>query len=517
MINHTLEDHTNRFTKKMADEIIEQDLKNNTELIRLLQSDRQSESNPSCFSNCKIENCQWTSEETNYLLQLLSNDDLFPQLKIENDETYLTLSKLMRISGFTKSQLEIKSFCLKLKEKYKSAQLSDELMLKLSPLLCEETEMIFIEDRDYKSSNYQNCNSTKRNIWSHQETDCIIEVLEKYGMPNRTNLRKFCSVAVEYLKEHGFLRSEEQTQVKIKRLKALYNQVIRKTLKAEEFPFFDRIKSVMYTQEGGTKTETEDCFVTDEQTKCDDNANTEYDILSTRKVRQIWTNKETRTLLKFIEDNNIVTGKQLRRIMSKAVKYLANYGFCRSPTQILVRWKNTKALYWSTLRKQLPHPDRECAFFYQLHNILNKDDCSYTTMLDSADEENATCSGEENFSSKGDSSAERIVIASVNANSQHIVKNLTKPVSQQFHIQVNEVDFALDNEDRTAMPSPKRTCTEKIQSTFSGCATCGHLDPVDHYCVSLAHSIKQLDSRKQAKLKIEIQKLMYKAEFDPDF
>lgn len=453
----------------MANGIQEKDDKKNTELIRLLQSDRKSDSNLLFVTNCG--NSEWTLEETNCLLNLISDSDTFPQLKLEN-EIYEKLSKLMTINGYTKSQLCIKSVCNILKQKYKAADLS-EVALKFA-----KPKMVIINEEESKTINYKNTKASKRNR-SHKETECVINVLEKYGMPNRTNLRKFCLLTVDHLKENGFSRTEEQAHIKIKHLRALYNQVIRKTLKEEEFPFYSRFKSIIHAQGRLTKLmESEDDCVTEEEHPKYDveeslSAELNEDDISTKKARQIWTNKEIRVLLKFIEENNIITGKQLRRMISKAIKHLADYGFYRSPTQILIRWKNTKAVYWSTFRKKPLHPEMECTFFYQLHGILNRNDCTYKAKLDDS-EDNLTHVGEE----------------SVTLNSDII-----------------------DNEDsETVIPSsPKRSRTEEI-----GCTTCG-LDSIDHYCVSLAHSMKQLDGRKQAKLKIEIQQLMYKAEFDPDF
>lgn len=48
----------------------------------------------------------------------------------------------------------------------------------------------------------------------------------------------------------------------------------------------------------------------------------------------------------------------------------------------------------------------------------------------------------------------------------------------------------------------------------SRCSFCRNMDAVDHYCIALSCGIKKLDSRKQAKVKIEIQQLLYNAEFD---
>ncbi|KAK5648554.1 hypothetical protein RI129_003446 [Pyrocoelia pectoralis] len=454
----------------MANEIQEKDDKKNTELIRLLQSDRKSESNLLFVTNCG--NSEWTLEETNCLLNLISDSDTFPQLKLESD-IYAKLSKLMTINGYVKSQLSIKSICNVLKQKYKAADLS-EVALKFS-----KPKMVIVNEEESKTVNYKNTKASKRNIWSHKETECVINVLEKYGMPNRTNLRKFCLLTVDHLKESGFSRNEEQAHIKIKHLKALYNQVIRKTLKEEEFPFFSRFKSIIHAQGRVMKLmESEDgCITEEEHPKYDMEVglSSEFneDDISTKKARQIWTNKEIRVLLKFIEENNIITGKQLRRMISKAIKHFADYGFCRSPTQILIRWKNTKAVYWSTFRKKLLHPEMECTFFYQLHGILNRDDYTYKTKLDG--EDNLTHTGEESITLYSE---------------------------------------IIDNEDSaTVIPSsPKRSRTGEIS-----CASCGLLDSIDHYCVSLAHSMKRLDARKQAKLKIEIQQLMYKAEFDPDF
>lgn len=51
----------------------------------------------------------------------------------------------------------------------------------------------------------------------------------------------------------------------------------------------------------------------------------------------------------------------------------------------------------------------------------------------------------------------------------------------------------------------------------SSCCAGQIMDCVDHFCISLAENIKKLDNRKQAKLKVEIMQLMYKAEFDTEF
>ncbi|KAF2884251.1 hypothetical protein ILUMI_21943 [Ignelater luminosus] len=567
----------------MAD-AVEQDQQKNPELIRLLQSGRKSESEirPSSSENANSTDSEWSTDETSCLLKLIAEYEYLPQIKSQNDQVYTKLSKLMTISGHKKTNDEIKYYWKLLQQKYNDHkagklkqfdyydQMSGLLDFNSSPH--SEPEIIIIKgeelegnilhsdlENDYNNQEYEHKNgrSIRRNNWTHKETECVVQVLEKYGMPSRTNLRKFCYVIVDYLKQHGFTRSEEQAQVKIKHLRALYNQVIRKTLKEEEFPFFKRIEALMQshqTQKVKENDETQNYIALDEQSKSDgeDNVNAEFSEQITeeedpgyKKGRQIWTNKEIKVLLKFIEENGIVTGKQLRKVCNKAVDYLASYSYYRSPTQILIRWKNTKALYWATFRKKSKVPERECSFFYRLHGILNPDDGTYeiknfedvtadddeeanfyqnsnnnVTMENNTDISafhfNKISHNQSNYTFKRDS----FLTLQNNSNSNDNFISLQN-ISSGKRFQISDMD-PLENggSGKVTPSSPKRSRTESTEQPtlhVGSCSFCSSLDPIDHYCISLAHSIKKLDARKQAKLKIEIQQLMYKAEFDSDF
>ncbi|KAK4884457.1 hypothetical protein RN001_000728 [Aquatica leii] len=537
----------------------------NPELIRLLQSIAKSES-ATIYSN--LNTCEWTTEETNFLLKVLTEYEYFSQIRSNDEHIYGKLSKIMDSNGYKKSSADIKKYWIELEQNLLHCK-SDEFLNKSgnhnNELLDTETNMVIIKGEEFDNSALESQESLhsfyeefeqktgkciRKNNWTYKETECVVEVLEKYGMPNRSNLRKFCCVVVEHLKQNGFLRSDEQAQIKMKHLRGLYNQVIRKTLKEDDFPFFSRIKEVMQTNVSSNKlSENEDTrnFIAVEElsksTKLDDsNVDIHEEDNNTKRGRQIWTNKEVQVLLRFIEENNIVTGKQLRKICAKAVDHLASYGYIRSPTQILIRWKNTKAVYWATFRKKLLHPERECTFFYQLHNILNPEDKSYESrILDVGEDDdlatrnfeittvdatkisegihfplNKTCNNqpdnyqEDNFTSHQNSS-----------NSSDNFVNVHNSVTPKRLTNAEELADPLQNTSSIDVipSSPKRSRTEPTRPSLlsSSCTSCNILDSVDHYCISLAHSIKRLDSRKQAKLKIEIQQLMYKAEFDSNF
>ncbi|KAF5275228.1 hypothetical protein FQR65_LT04262 [Abscondita terminalis] len=522
----------------------------NPELIRLLQSMAKSES-VTIYSN--LNACEWTTDETNFLLKILTEYD-FSDIKSDDDVIFSKLTKIMATNGYKKTESDIRNYWIDLKQKLSHCK-SEKFIYKNgdsdNELIGSQTDMVIIkgeydnnmlESQESVHNFYDDVerkihNGNRKNNWNYKETECVVEILEKYGMPNRNNLRKFCLIVVDHLKQNGFLRSEEQAQIKMKHLRGLYNRVIRKSLKEEEFPFFSRIREVMQTIVSNNKlNDPEDTFIhIDELSKsCDledyTNADAQEDDPNAKRGRQIWTNKEVQVLLRFIEDNNIVTGKQLRKMCNKAVEYLANYGYVRSPTQILIRWKNTKAVYWATFRKKLLHPERECSFFYQLHNILNPEDKSYETrILDIGEDDDITSRNFDisagatkltDFRLNSDNIKEDHVISIQNSsNSSDNFVNVQNPVtSKRFpNIEIPAEPLENSNSVEVIPSSPKRSRTEISQLSSKSCTSCNILDPVDHYCISLAHSIKRLDARKQAKLKIEIQQLMYKAEFDPNF
>lgn len=170
--------------------------------------------------------------------------------------------------------------------------------------------------------------------WSQEETNCLLEILEKYGLPTRNTLRKITLMIYDYLKQHGFNRTEYQIQIRIKKLRASYHKIQRRVLSETDFPYYQKMKALFtdFNQSQRAKHELQDVSSFDGNSNTIEVSEAETDhTYETNKIsdtkRQIWSHDETDIFLKFFEQKGIVTGNYLLLLYHSAERmfYIHTY------------------------------------------------------------------------------------------------------------------------------------------------------------------------------------------------
>lgn len=243
---------------------------------------------------------EWSSQENSCLLELLGTYNSIPQLDDDSEQIYEELSKLMVAHGYERSAADVRQEWSKLLNKYSKGtkfEHHDEIQ-KLLNAGDGETEIIIMCD-DNESPPDELKDKIKR--WTEEETNCIIEVLEKYGLPTRRSLQKITRLASESLKKYGCNRSHEQIQLRLKKLRSSYYKVSRNLLKEQDFPFYDRMKELFEDYKQSLTKEQLKIFLSFNGDK-----NNSEDPSITAK--QFWSEKETDVLLDFIDSKGITEG-----------------------------------------------------------------------------------------------------------------------------------------------------------------------------------------------------------------
>lgn len=523
-------------------------------LIRLLNSESQSAEFPSTSESCNSAqesersepDAEWTSEERKCLLQLIDEQGYVSQLlETNDDELYEKLSKLMTLTGYNRLENDIKSEWVNLLNKYNEGT-EFECYEELHKILADRSglsEIIIIQgdtcdvldntDHDYEG--FAVCSKNKKTKkWNDKETFCLIEALECYGLPTRRALSKISRLVHKHMKVQGFNRTLEQIQFRLKNLKSRYYRVQRNEMNEASFPFYRQIKHLFDEYKKTLNEEQLQKFLVvhemnDNAQKAseDDGDDTEaVDAAGVRPLvrtgkRSLWSEEETQTLLQFMKKKRLVTGnvltfqmshltstviqlflchipivcqsccncltvlfhlfdcdisivlftgRQLLKHSSEAVEFMVKHGYNRTPAQMKTRYNNCRTRYWGTTNQS----ESDSPSFSQLQTVANEGN---------------------------------IRIFDVN-NQETCDSNNVDNESYAFEKTMSSSAKLCDAATNTVARKPEEKSCD---------CTCRDTDSIDYYCLSLAKDIRKFDIRKQAKLKIEMMQLMYKAEYDPDF
>lgn len=304
-------------------------------LIRLFNSDSQSEDvlseseSQSHSHNLLKSETEWRSEERMCLLKVIEEHGYVSNLLENENQTYVELSKLMTVSGYNRSKDDIKAEWSKILLKYNEGtkfECYDELHKLLRDSKNGVAEIIIIEgdtfdepentDHTYEELAHQTRNSKK---WSDSETCCLLEALDKYGLPTHRTLRKISSIAYKHMKENGYKRSLQQVQFRIKNLKSCYYKVERKVMRKAQFAFYGRMKDLFDDYKQTLSEEQlqkwlvlhgKDRNVHKSSESDGDETEEHCNVNGTPSLvrRQFWSDEETQTLLQFIKKKGIGTG-----------------------------------------------------------------------------------------------------------------------------------------------------------------------------------------------------------------
>ncbi|XP_074554138.1 uncharacterized protein LOC141810457 isoform X2 [Halichoeres trimaculatus] len=223
--------------------------------------------------------------------------------------------------------------------------------------------------------------------WSDEETLHLIDIWGKDSVQRALkgclkNRHIFTQIA-QKMAERGYMRSVEQCQTRIKRLKKSFRQNNRGSSRLE-YKFYEQLQRILGSTAASAVPEVtfdvEDVNEEEQPQEGDDDlqfvGQTSRIEIGTRSVP--WTDLETLTLINtWGEDRMQQRLRGVHRtghIFSVISKKMAAQGFARTPEQCQTRMKRLRCsfrqCYQNNLRGQEPV---ECKFYKELGSILVKD------------------------------------------------------------------------------------------------------------------------------------------------
>lgn len=464
---------------------------------------------------------QWTEPETLSLINIIKDGHYVREIQNEaNDSAFEQISKQLENSGYKiRQKNETKLRWQQLKTFYKSYIRGEVLHFKYFDIMdklldwnsnnidsdedCPENIAYDSEDFEVRLKQVRK----KSNNWSHKETNTLLSVIKDFNYPKikRSQKNEMFDKASMLLRSEGYKRSNEQCRLKFKHLKAKY---FRAQKKQKEFninpelycPYFYQLHEIM-----SHHVEKNDIEIFDDENYEIEYLDYENELVDTLYIgesnesnnieytRSIWTPIETKCFLTILKEKNIKRFNK-KSFFDEVSNELSNLGYQKSPHVCAVKWKNLQKQFivfggqetTKNHQNQKINEDSEIYQFYnEIHEIIknftySEDEISVlqngVVIVDSEENSNETASREIDFESTSD----------------------LKRYNNEF---IDDV-----------LPNTKRM---KLYEISEDRLVCNYkMDDIQHYCMSLADTIKRLPSVKQAKLKIEIQKLLYKAEFE---
>lgn len=500
----------------------------------------------------------WNQFETNFLIKVMRVGNFIPKLKISDPDTvYEQIAQYMqKVGPISRTKEDVQQRWKNLKQSYIKYIRGDLLHFKYFELMdalldWEPNSIAFEEDQfkdghEYGDESYQNLDdfeirnipSSKRALnWTHRETESLLDVVQKYNLQEmkRDNIAAVFDEASIQLRMQGFKRSSEQCRIKFKHLKVKYFSVLRKmsaeTSDSEQpekhFYHFNRIKEILENDKTSSEVTTGGADYT---TEPEDNENSDltqdsehYEIeyldehhadvctatensanedvtpvemyqqqihennmlhstyRSVRKSRMIWSHAETQYLLNLLKVRNVK--RYCRRPMFEEIaREMSRAGYNRSAQMCMIKWKNLRNQLYASVRNIGEGNGKEepCPFYEQICEIVQRNGPSDMVPVEfDESEDGGQYEGDED---------------------DLVSKKRPCPAGEEHNAEESK---------------RFKNCET---NTDSNAYVCNYkMDDVEHYCMSLAMTFKRLTPKKQAKLRIEMQKLLYTAEFDPEF
>ncbi|XP_056444798.1 uncharacterized protein zgc:113263 isoform X1 [Gadus chalcogrammus] len=243
--------------------------------------------------------------------------------------------------------------------------------------------------------------------WSDDETLRLLEIWGKdsvqRGLQGCIKNRHIFSLIAQRLAEHGHVRSVEQCQVRIKRLKKAYRHCLkrnrRKTTNKTECKFYEQLEGVLGGPSGGPKVtydpeeeeegegDEEEEEQEEEELKQEEEDDEDLQILGcpSREVmgaeapRSVpWTDAETQCLVNIWGKDQVQQGlKGVQRrgpVFPSIAQMMGALGYSRSAEQCQSRLKRLKSTFRQCYNNNLQGKRQvECKFYEQLGRVLTTD------------------------------------------------------------------------------------------------------------------------------------------------
>ncbi|XP_030005672.1 uncharacterized protein LOC115429965 isoform X2 [Sphaeramia orbicularis] len=223
--------------------------------------------------------------------------------------------------------------------------------------------------------------------WSDEETLNLLDIWGKDSMQRALkgclkNRHIFTQIA-QKMAERGYMRTVEQCQSRIKRLKKCFRQKKRGNSRLE-YKFSDQLKRVLDSSAPSSFPEAayddEEAGDEDESQEVDEDlqsaGRTSRPEIGTRSA--VWTDVESLALIKTWDEDR--RQRELRgmhrggHIFSVISKKMTAQGFSRTPEQCQTRLKRLKSRFRQCYENNMRGREQvECKFYKELERILKKD------------------------------------------------------------------------------------------------------------------------------------------------
>ncbi|XP_015245822.1 PREDICTED: uncharacterized protein LOC107094608 isoform X1 [Cyprinodon variegatus] len=342
-------------------------------------------------SSEKPASSTWSDEETLGLIEIWGEEDIQRALRgfIHNGHVYAEISERMHDLGFSRTseqcRSKVKSLRINFRQCYdrkKSGRKTDyKFYHQLEQILGPEA--INIDEYDDREEHAEmdpgGADEQTNTAWTEEETVALVEVWAADDVQHslKTSMRNghvYADIS-EKLASLGYLRTAEQCQLRIKRLKKTYRRFCnnrRNGGRPTVFRYFNLLAPVLgddlaFSSVDGSTADTLGPL-TDHDPVMYDQPSTSH-LLTDMSRKTPWSDQETRTLLEIWgEDSVQLTLRgclKNRHVFEYISEKLSNHGFIRTTEQCYTRMKR--------LKYSFVHEKEEFKFFNEMDKVFRKE------------------------------------------------------------------------------------------------------------------------------------------------
>ncbi|XP_036004846.1 uncharacterized protein zgc:113263 isoform X1 [Fundulus heteroclitus] len=334
----------------------------------------------------------WSDEETQALIEIWGDEEVQRALRgfIHNGHIYADISERMHDLGFSRTseqcRSKVKSLRINFRQCYdrkKSGRNIDyKFYHQLEQILGQEAITIDeYDERDEQAGVEPGVADEQVNApWSEEETIALVEVWAADDVQHslKTSMRNghvYADIS-EKLASLGYLRTAEQCQLRIKRLKKTYRRYCnsrRNGGRPAVFRYYNLLAPVLgndlaFADVDGPAADTTVEPLMDHDSAMYEQPSTSH-LLTDMSRKTPWSDLETRTLLEIWgEDSVQLTLRgclKNRHVFEYISEKLSNHGFIRTTEQCYTRMKR--------LKYSFVHEKGEFKFFNEMDKIFRKD------------------------------------------------------------------------------------------------------------------------------------------------
>ncbi|XP_061570539.1 uncharacterized protein zgc:113263 isoform X2 [Cololabis saira] len=344
----------------------------------------------------------WLDEETLGLIDIWGEEDVQKALRgfLHNGHVYAEISERMQDLGFSKSpdqcRWKVKSLRTNFRlcyDKKKSGRKADyKFYNQLEQILGQEAvSMDEYDEREEQPEQEPEVADVVNTPWTEEETVALIEVWAaddvQHSLKCSVRNGHVYAVIAEKMAAVGYLKSVEQCQTRIKRLKKTYRRYCnsrRNGGRPSVFRYFNLLAPVL-----GDKAVIPDVDITaadatveplmDSDSVLFEQPSTSHPLTDMSR-KTPWSDLETRTLLEIWgEDNVQLTLRgclKNRHVFEYISEKMGDHGFIRTTEQCYTRIKR--------LKYGFVHEKEEFKFFNEMDSIFRKELKLHGSVVDSA-------------------------------------------------------------------------------------------------------------------------------------